>query len=119
MESAQYLINAGARVNSPSQNGMKVTPLHSAAAGRHTVIVKLLLEHDADPNALQEGGFTPLHAAAQNGDVQTIHTLLFHGADTDIKSADGKSPLDYARESSKPGAVELLREGITKRFRRR
>ena len=78
MESAQYLINAGARVNSPSQNGMKVTPLHSAAAGRHTVIVKLLLEHDADPNALQEGGFTPLHAAAQNGNVQTTHILLFH-----------------------------------------
>ena len=73
MESAQYLINAGARVNSPSQNRMKVTSLHSAAAGGHTANVKLLLEHDANPNALQKGGFTPLHAAAQNGNVQTIH----------------------------------------------
>jgi uncharacterized protein len=119
IESAQYLINAGARVNSHSQNRMKVTPLHSAAAGKHTAIVKLLLEHDADPNALQEGGFTPLHAATQNGDMQIIHTLLFHGADTDIKSANGKSPLDYARESGDLETVELLRKGITKRFRHR
>ena len=117
IESAQYLINAGARINCASQNQMKVTPLHSAAAGRHTAIVKLLLEHDADPNAPQEGGFTPLHAAAQNGDIQTIHALLFHGAEVDIKSAEGKSPLDYARESGKPEAVELLQRGITKRFR--
>ena len=81
--------------------------------------MKLLLEHDADPNAPQEGGFTPLHAAAQNGDMQTIQTLLFHGADVDIKSAEGKSPLDYARESKNLEAIELLRKGITKRFRHR
>jgi ankyrin repeat protein len=30
--------------------------LHSAAAGSHAAIVKLLLEHGADPNAAQDGG---------------------------------------------------------------
>ena len=97
---------------------MKVSPLHSAAASGYTAIVNLLPEQDADPNALQEGGFTPLHAAAQNGDVQTIHTLLLHSADVDIKSAEGKSPLNYAIESKNLEAVELIRKGITKRFRK-
>ena len=114
---AQYLINAGARVNSPSQNKMKVAPLHSATAGSHTELVKLLLEHGADPNALQEGGFTPLHAAAQNGDVETIRTLLFYGADADAKSDEGRTPLDYAMKNKRTNAISLLKAGITKRLR--
>jgi uncharacterized protein len=117
LETAQYLINAGARVNTPSQNKMKVTPLHSATAGGHIKLVKFLLEHGADPNARQVGSFTPLHAAAENGNVEAIRALLFYGADADAKSCEGKSPLDYALESKKPEAVELLREGITRRFR--
>ncbi len=117
VETAKYLINAGARVNSPSQNKMKAAPLHSAAAGRHSELVKLLLEHAADPNALQEGGFTPLHAAAQNGDVESVQLLIFYGADADVKSCKGKTPLDYAMENKKSKAISLLKEGITKRLR--
>ncbi len=116
-ETAQYLIHAGARVNSPSQSKAKVTPLHSAAAGGHTKLVKLLLEHGADPSAPQVGGFTPLHAAAQNGDVESIRLLLLRGADMNVKSAEGKTPLQCATESKKLKAVELLRKGITKRLR--
>jgi uncharacterized protein len=117
LRTAQYLINAGARVNSPSQNKVRVAPLHSATAASHTELVKLLLEHGADPNALQAGGFTPLHAAAQNGDVEIIHALLFYGADADVKSDEGKSPLDYARGNKKANAISLLKAGITKRLR--
>ena len=117
LETARYLINAGARVNSPSKNKMKVTPLHSATAGGHTDLVKYLLGQQADPNVPQRGGFTALHAAAQNGDVESIRTLLFHGADADVKSAEGKTPLDYAREHHQAEAAKLLKEGITKRLR--
>lgn len=116
-ETAQYLISAGARINSPSQNKMKVTPLHSAVAAGCSKLVKLLLQLGANPNAPQEGGFTPLHAAAQNGDVESIRALLFYGADANIKSDEGKTPLNYATEGRQFEAVEWLKRGITKRFR--
>ena len=116
-ETAQYLINTGARLNSPSQNRMRATPLHSAAAGGHAKLVLLLLEHGADPNALQAGGLTPLHAAAQKGDLESIRTLLFHGADSDIQSNECKTALNYAMERKNTRAVSLLKEKITKRLR--
>lgn len=116
-EAAEYLIGAGARVNSPSKNAMKVTPLHSAVAGGYTSIVKLLLKKGADPDARQQGDFTPLHAAAQNGDVISIRDLLLNGADARAKSAEGKTALDYATEAGKIEAVKALNEGITRRFR--
>ena len=53
LETAQYLISAGARVNTSSENKMKAAPLHSATAGRHIKLVKLLIEQGADPNARQ------------------------------------------------------------------
>ncbi len=116
-EAAEYLIGAGARINSPSANAQKVTPLHSAAAGGHSAIVKLLLNKGADPNVCQQGDLTPLHAAAQNGDVNSIRELLLNGADAYAISAEGKTALDYATKSGRTEAVDVLKEGITKRLR--
>ena len=67
-----------------------VTPLHSAAAGSHAEIVKLLLEHGGDPNAAQDGGFTPLHSAAQNDDRESVEALLEAGADPSLANDDGQ-----------------------------
>ena len=77
----------------------------------------MLLEHGADPNIREQGGFTPLHAAAQNGDEQMIRTLLFGGADLTIAGNDGKTALDLAMEAGHEKATLLLGEGITKRFK--
>jgi uncharacterized protein len=114
---AEYLIKAGAVVNSPSRNALGATPILSAAAAGHVKIVMLLIKHNANPNARECNGFTPLHAAAQNGDTETIRTLLFNGADMSICSHEGELPIDLAIEGEHTEAAALLREGITRRFR--
>lgn len=118
-DTAEYLARAGAPLNSPARNELKATPIHSAAAGGHYRIVKMLLELGADPNVREQGGFTPLHAAAQNGDVDTVRILLLGGADLTLKSQDGQIALDLAMEAGHEKASALLGEGVTKRFKRR
>lgn len=117
LDVVEYLIKAGAPINSPSRNDLKAAPIQSAAAAGHTKIVELLLRHGADPSIREQGGYTPLHAAAQNGDVEMIKALIYGGADLDTKSNDGKIPLDLALEAGHQAAAKLLQEGITKRFK--
>jgi uncharacterized protein len=114
---AEYLVKAGAPVNSPSRNELKAAPIQSAAAAGHAKIVDLLLKHKADPNIREQGGYTPLHAAAQNGDQEVIRILIYGGADLTLQSDDGKMPIDLALEEGHKEAAKLLQEGITKQFR--
>jgi ankyrin repeat protein len=117
LDVVEYLVKAGAPVNSPSRNDLKAAPIQSAAAAGHVKIVELLLMYKADPNVREQGGYTPLHAAAQNGDKQTIRSLLYGGADVTLQSDDGKLPLDLALEAGHTEAAKVLQEGITKQFR--
>jgi len=75
-----FLIDAGADVNAPSRNKMKVAALHSAVAARDRESTLALIAAGADVNAEQEGGFTPLDAATQNGDREIIDALRAAGA---------------------------------------
>lgn len=52
------------------------TPLHCAARMGHKDLVKLLLEHKANPNSTTTAGHTPLHIAAREGHAQTVRILL-------------------------------------------
>jgi len=117
IEAAECLLKAGAQINSPSNNPLLAAPIQSAVAAGHLEMVLMLLEHGADPNVREQGGFTPLHAAAQNGDIDMIHILLLHGANPEAKSDDGKTPLDLAAQGGYAGAEKLLREGITRQLR--
>ena len=101
-DAAKILVERGAEVSLVARNAnIHVTPLHSAAAGSHPGIVKLLLEHGADPNAAQDGGFTPLHSAAQNDDRESAEALLDAGADPSLANDDGKTPADLAGEATR------------------
>jgi len=116
-ETAEYLIKAGAVVNSPSRNPLNATPIQSAVSAGHIKIVQLLLFHNANPNSRENNGLTPLHIAAQNGNIQIIRHLLFNGADMSIRSHQGKIPLELAMEAGHAEATALFKEGITRRFR--
>jgi len=117
LESADYLVRAGASVNMPSNNGLHATPLQSAVAGGHAPIVKMLLNSGAQPNVRERGGVTPLHTAAAHGDAESIQLLILAGADLHLRNDEGKLPLHLAEEKGHIRAVEILKREITKRFR--
>jgi ankyrin repeat protein len=113
----EYLIKAGAQVNSPSKNSLGVTPLQSAVAGGHLEITRMLLTAGASPNVRERGGYTPLHTAAHSGNIEIVRSLLFGGADSEAISDKKETPLDMARKSGHDEVVTLLNAGITRRFR--
>jgi len=118
LEAADYLVKAGASVNTPSNNPIGATPLQSAVAGNHVSVVKSLLKSGANPNVREGAGFTPLHTAAGNGNTEIVQLLILSGADLHAQANDGKIALDLAREKGQSQAVEILKREITKRFRR-
>jgi ankyrin repeat protein len=107
-EIAEFLVQKGANVNLHSNNGFKVYPLHSAAAGNYTNIARMLLENGAWINVKQEAGATALHSAAQSGNIDLLILLLEHGADITVRMEGGKLPADLAREKGFEEIAEAL-----------
>jgi ankyrin repeat protein len=105
---AAVLIGGGADVASVAANGMKVQPLHSAAASRSTTISRLLLAAGAPPNAVQTGGYTPLHEAALHADRDLIDLLLSYGAIAGVANDQGQTPADLARSEGHDDIAQEL-----------
>jgi ankyrin repeat protein len=62
-------------------SGMR-TALHYAVGGKHTPVVRLLLERGANPNIRCEGDWAfPLHFAAEKAHMDIVRLLIEHGAD--------------------------------------
>lgn len=85
---ARLLLESGAEVDALSRNEqIKTAAIHAAAASPASdqdtryELVKLVLEHGADPNLRQGGGFRPIDAARQNGDERVEELLLLRGAE--------------------------------------
>lgn len=109
-EAARLLLDSGAVVNETSRNEMRVQPLHSAAAGRHHEVCRVLLAAGADVDATQRHGYTPLHAAAQHGDVDLVELFLSAGADPTARLDDGATPADLADRAGHEDVARRLRE---------
>jgi ankyrin repeat protein len=84
---ARLLLERGADVNALSRNDrVQTAAIHAAAASEakdeatRYELVKLTLEHGADPNLPQGGGFRAIDAARLNGDQRIEQLLLDHGA---------------------------------------
>lgn len=118
LDVVNFLLNAGAWVNSASVNKLRATPLLSAVAGGYADVAYRLLDAGADPNARQSGDTSPLHVSAQNGQVEMVRLLLDYGANLEVKNMDRKTPLDLASEKGFTEMAMLLKSGVTKRFRK-
>jgi len=87
VDAARLLLERGADVNMLSRNEhIQTAAIHAGAAsegkdeGTRYELVKLALEHGADPNLEQGGGFRAIDAARQNGDERVERLLLDRGA---------------------------------------
>jgi uncharacterized protein len=89
VDAARVLLEHGADANLLARNEhIQTAAIHAAAASNEGgsdeatryELVKLVLEHGADPNLPQGGGFRAIDAARQNGDKRVEQLLLEHGA---------------------------------------
>src|SRR5947199_8929042 len=84
-DAARLLLERGADVNALSRNEhIQTAAIHAAAASNEQgsdestryELVKLVLDHGADPNLRQGGGFRAIDAARQNGDARIEQLLV-------------------------------------------
>jgi uncharacterized protein len=87
VDTARLLYERGADANQIARNEhIQTAAIHAAAAAEgkdedvRYALVELALEHGADPNLEQGGGFRAIDAARQNGDARVEQLLLEHGA---------------------------------------
>lgn len=97
----QLLLQRDARVDGAGRGTEKGTPLHAAANGGYTGVLKLLLEHGAETDAVNSEGLTALHSAAGGGHAPAVQLLLAAGSDPAAVAASGATPIDRARAGRK------------------
>jgi ankyrin repeat protein/catechol 2,3-dioxygenase-like lactoylglutathione lyase family enzyme len=94
------------------------TGLHEAAKQGHVAVVRLLLEHGADPNAREAGDNTyPLHWAAARADLEIVRALLDGGGDVhgigDVHELDVIGWASYFHAlGDDPGQLDASRRGV-------
>ncbi|KZN84534.1 Ankyrin-3 [Penicillium chrysogenum] len=90
--------------------GSKVwtTPLHISVAHGHLWAVHLLLDHGADPNAIDGSGSTVLHTAVRRGHHTIVRELLRYNADPSSVDVAGWLPLHYAAEAGDENCMRAL-----------
>ena len=88
------------------------TPLGIAAFLGGPDVVRVLLDHEADPDddADNQFGVRPVNAAAAGGDHETMRLLLEAGADPDAQQQGGWTPLHAAAHNDDVEMARLLLE---------
>jgi uncharacterized protein len=95
-----YLLRCGADVNMINGN-LRATPLYMASALGLTAVVRMLLEHGADPSVETVNGDTALFAATFAGSTDVVELLLRSGVQIAVTSR--------AYENNAPLALAVMR----------
>lgn len=108
LATAIRLLEAGADPNLRNADTM-LTPLSLALDGTYPAMVKVLLEHGANPNDKLADGDTPLMLTARTGITEFTQLLLEHGAEPDARHEEfGYSALMLAANAGDLASVKLL-----------
>jgi ankyrin repeat protein len=105
LDVVKLLVSAGA----PVQGKQGWQPIHYAAFNGATDVVRYLLQHGAQKNALAPNSYTPLMLATRNGHAETVSALLSEGADVTQRGMNGETALDIALRRNEPALVDLLK----------
>ena len=90
-------------------NEYNITPLHYACYHGALNCVELLLDLQADINAIDKDGKSVLTYAVFSGETKIIKKLLIRGANKTIKDLEGKTPYFYAIKNNKFDIAQMLK----------
>ena len=95
-------------INRRSSGGK--TPLWYAATGNHWGIVKLLMDHNANPNVQQSSGHTLItdRVTTKGDQREAVAKLIEFGADVNLADTSGCTGLSYACQQSQLVMTNLL-----------
>ena len=111
----QYLLHLGTDLNSWEPPG---SALHHAANSGFSRVVRLLLDHGADPNFWAGRNGEPLYFAARNGHTEVVRILLEHGANINAKANIYNAISRAARNGELIMVKYLLDQGVDLMARR-
>lgn len=115
-EAVQALLDYGAEVNALSHSKVAYIPsntaLHAALVGQRSLdVIRMLLEHGANPEIRDSNGHTSLHTAAfHDNNAEIIRLLLQHGANVNTTDKEGETALSHASKQNNARVAALLRE---------
>jgi ankyrin repeat protein len=115
----QALLAKGVRVNDTNANGC--SPLMLAVWAGRGDLMKLLLNHGADPNLIanqyfsttQHGAVTALSLAVEKRNARIVRLLLAQGANPKHKNSQGQTLLQAAQGDR--AIIALLKEAVRKK----
>jgi ankyrin repeat protein len=106
---AAFLLDHGMEPN--HMNWQRVTLLHYMASEGFLAKARLLVDHGADIDAIDdEYRSTPLGLAARRGQHELVQLLLDRGADPQVGAAPWATPLAWASRRGHKAIASLLRD---------